>query len=56
MKIAIIGYGKMGHEVEATAIARGHEIVVKLDNMPMSDQDIEDVIMAVKKVVQGYRQ
>lgn len=34
MKIAIVGYGKMGHEVEAIAKARGHEIVsiVDVDN------------------------
>ena len=27
MKIALIGYGKMGKEIEKIAIARGHEIV-----------------------------
>ena len=32
MKIAIIGYGKMGHEVEKAAIARHHSIVVTIDN------------------------
>ena len=32
MKIALIGYGKMGHEVEKAAIARQHEIVVTIDN------------------------
>ncbi|MDE6306596.1 MAG: 4-hydroxy-tetrahydrodipicolinate reductase, partial [Muribaculaceae bacterium] len=26
MKIAIIGYGKMGHAVERIARSRGHEI------------------------------
>lgn len=31
MKIAIIGYGKMGRMIEQTAIARGHEIVSKID-------------------------
>ena len=31
MKVAIIGYGKMGKEVESMAIERGHEIVVKAD-------------------------
>ena len=29
MKIAIIGYGKMGHAIEALALARGHEIVYR---------------------------
>ena len=32
MKIALIGYGKMGHEVEKSALARQHEIVVTIDN------------------------
>ena len=32
MKIAIIGYGKMGHEVEKAALARQHSIVVTVDN------------------------
>ncbi len=31
MKIAIIGYGKMGKEIEKMAIARGHEIVCIID-------------------------
>ena len=30
MKIAIVGYGKMGKEIEQIAIARGHEIVIKI--------------------------
>ena len=32
MKIAIIGYGKMGHEIEKAALARQHEIIVTIDN------------------------
>lgn len=31
MKIAIIGYGKMGHEIEKIALERGHEIVCTID-------------------------
>ncbi len=31
MKIALIGYGKMGHEIEKAAIERGHEIVSTID-------------------------
>jgi 4-hydroxy-tetrahydrodipicolinate reductase len=31
MKIALIGYGKMGKEIEQVAIGRGHEIVLKVD-------------------------
>lgn len=29
MKIALLGYGKMGKEIEKIAISRGHEIVIK---------------------------
>lgn len=31
MKIALIGYGKMGKEIEAIALSRGHEIILKID-------------------------
>ena len=31
MKIAIIGYGKMGHMIEEIALSRGHEIVGIID-------------------------
>ena len=31
MKIALIGYGKMGKTIERMAIAQGHEIVLKID-------------------------
>ena len=36
MKIALIGYGKMGQEIEKIAISRGHEVTLKIDiNNPM---------------------
>ncbi len=31
MKIALIGYGKMGHAIEEIALSRGHEIVCRID-------------------------
>ena len=37
MKIALIGYGKMGHEVEIVALARNHQIVLKIDKNNPSD-------------------
>jgi 4-hydroxy-tetrahydrodipicolinate reductase len=30
MKIAILGYGRMGKEIEQIAVARGHEVVLKM--------------------------
>lgn len=32
MKIALLGYGKMGKTIEKIALERGHEIVLKIDN------------------------
>lgn len=31
MRIALIGYGKMGHMIESVALERGHEIVARID-------------------------
>lgn len=31
MKIVILGYGKMGHEVEQIALSRGHEVLYRID-------------------------
>jgi len=31
MRIALIGYGKMGHIIEEVALSRGHEIVATID-------------------------
>ena len=31
MRIALIGYGKMGKVIEEIAVAKGHEIVLKID-------------------------
>jgi len=31
MKIALIGYGKMGKAIERIAVAKGHEIILKID-------------------------
>ncbi len=38
MKIALLGYGKMGHAIEEIAVKRGHEIVLKIN-----DQNLEDL-------------
>ncbi len=39
MKIALIGYGKMGKTIEKIAIARGHEIVARIDKDNQEDFD-----------------
>ena len=39
MKIALIGYGKMGHMIEQIAVERGHEIVSIIDVDNIEDFD-----------------
>ncbi len=41
LKIALIGYGKMGREVEKTAIARGHHVIVTIDDESQWEQSAE---------------
>lgn len=44
MKIALLGYGKMGKTIEKIAIERGHEIVLKItENIEDQDLAIADV-------------
>src|ERR1700733_477132 len=37
MRIALIGYGKMGKAIEAIALRRGHTITLKIDEHNASD-------------------
>ena len=37
MKIALVGYGKMGHIIDEIATKRGHEIVAKLNETPTAE-------------------
>jgi 4-hydroxy-tetrahydrodipicolinate reductase len=37
MKIALTGYGKMGHAIERFALARGHEISIRIDKDNVDD-------------------
>jgi 4-hydroxy-tetrahydrodipicolinate reductase len=39
MKIALLGYGKMGQEIEKLALKRGHEIVLVLDSLEDWEND-----------------
>lgn len=43
MKIALIGYGKMGKEIEKIALERGHEIVLKIDVSNPEDLTIRNL-------------
>ncbi len=37
MKIALIGYGKMGKAIEEIALTKGHEIVLKINSSNLAD-------------------
>jgi 4-hydroxy-tetrahydrodipicolinate reductase len=43
MKIAILGYGRMGKEIEKIAISRGHEVLIKKDVDALIDITSVDV-------------
>lgn len=50
MKIALLGYGKMGQEIEKLALKRGHEIVIILDSLEdweNDDYQITDADVAI---------
>lgn len=43
MKIALIGYGKMGHAIEEIAAQKGHEIVLRIGIENLEDFTVENV-------------
>ncbi len=46
MKIALIGYGKMGKAIEEIALQRGHKIVLTIDQPNLDDFTKENMKMA----------
>jgi len=46
MKIALVGYGKMGHMIEEVAATRGHKIVLKIDVTNQHDFTRENIATA----------
>lgn len=46
MNIALIGYGKMGKAIEAIALEKGHQIVLKIDINNASDFNQENISKA----------
>lgn len=63
MKIALIGYGKMGHEIEKIARERGHEIVSVIDmneeekfnSHEFKSADVAIEFTSPKSALQNYR-
>ncbi|WP_290698971.1 4-hydroxy-tetrahydrodipicolinate reductase [Lacinutrix sp.] len=43
MKIALLGYGKMGKTIEAIALSRGHEVVIKTSEAVTSEITKADI-------------
>lgn len=49
MKIALIGYGKMGKEIEKVAINRGHTIAEKFDiHNPFDNEKLKGIDVAIE--------
>ena len=51
MKIALIGYGKMGKAIEEIALTKGHEIVLKIDvqnNHEFTKENIQKADVAIE--------
>lgn len=46
MKIALIGYGKMGHAIEQIAASRGHEIVLRIRTANKHELTRENLLRA----------
>jgi 4-hydroxy-tetrahydrodipicolinate reductase len=46
MKIALLGYGKMGKEIENMALSRHHEIVLKIDAYNLDELTRENLSLA----------
>jgi len=46
MKIALIGYGKMGHEIESVAVSRNHQIVLVIEKDNLADLTVENLTKA----------
>ena len=51
MNIALVGYGRMGHEIESIAVNRGHiiKLIVDQDNM---DDLIEEKLKDADVVIE----
>ena len=51
MNIALIGYGRMGHEIETMAISRGHSVKLIIDLDNLSDLN-EEKMKSVEAVIE----
>lgn len=43
MKIALLGYGKMGKEIESLALKKGHQVVLKIDAYNLGELRVDNL-------------
>ena len=61
MKIAIVGYGKMGRIIERISMERGHQIVLKLDEFNnaswsgITGENFQGVEAAIDFILRGLK-
>ena len=48
LKIALIGYGKMGKTIEKVATDSGHTVVATIDNSAFSTSQLNDADVAIE--------
>ena len=51
MNIALIGYGRMGHEIESAALKRGHivKLIIDIDNQAdLCTEKLSDIDAAIE--------
>lgn len=48
MKIALIGYGKMGKAIEEIALRKGHEVILKIDHLQSGALDLSSAQVAIE--------
>lgn len=53
MKIALIGYGRMGKAIEEILIQRGHDVVLKISRTP-NPEELKDVDVAIEFSIPEY--
>ncbi|WP_321991967.1 4-hydroxy-tetrahydrodipicolinate reductase [Marispirochaeta aestuarii] len=51
MKTVIVGYGSMGHEIEAVLLGRGHEVICRVD--PAGNGDTRELSTEILKEAEG---
>jgi 4-hydroxy-tetrahydrodipicolinate reductase len=54
MKIALLGYGRMGKEIEEIALQRGHEIIIKTSSNDSFDINLADVAIDFSVPTSAY--